>query len=176
MLWQRGKAYSQDLRDRGGLGHAAGSRQCCSSAALMFPDPYLCCRHDDRNCHAGRRRFLGSLARWLGVHDASTRVAFGVPGLLPVTSARSQRDLPYRATGRALDARQQFRPPCPAAAAVVAHLRDDVAYRQVVPPHVRLVDHLQLAAAIAFNTQEPRGERAEGLVQASAPEGSGSMP
>jgi len=43
MLWQRGKAYSQ------------------ASAALMSPRFFLCCRHDGRNCHAGRRRFLGAL-------------------------------------------------------------------------------------------------------------------
>jgi hypothetical protein len=49
------------------------------------------------------------------------------------------------------------------AAAVVAHPGQDFAQLTVPPPGVHLVDHLHLAAAVALDAQEPRGERTERL-------------
>jgi hypothetical protein len=43
----------------------------------------------------------------------------------------------------------------PSAAAVMTHLVEDPTDRHVAARHVRLVDHLHLAAAIAFDAQEP---------------------
>ena len=59
------------------------------------------------------------------------------PGALPVTSARSQHDLPHRPAADALDAGEQFHPPCPAATAVMAHPIEDDADRQVTVRGVR---------------------------------------
>ena len=77
----------------------------------------------------------------------------------------AQHNLPRRPTVGRRDAGDQLRLPCPAAAAVMAHPVEDVAERPVVPTLVRLVDHLHLATAVAFDAQEPRRERVERLQQ-----------
>ena len=73
-----------------------------------------------------------------------------------------------RRTGPAaggLNAGDQFRLSCPAAAAVVAHLRQDGADRQVGLGRMRLVEQAILPASLTGHAQEPRGERVERLVQ-----------
>jgi hypothetical protein len=63
-----------------------------------------------------------------------------------------------------VDAGQQFRPPGPSAAAVVAHAVEDVADQHLAVRHVRLGDHPLLTAAFAHDPQE------------CSPDGSGSLP
>jgi hypothetical protein len=62
--------------------------------------------------------------------------------------------------GRAFNSGQQFHPPCPAAASIVAHaLELHVALREV-----RLGEHAVLSAPIAPDPQQPRRERGERFV------------
>ena len=70
-------------------------------------------------------------------------------------SAHAQHDLPHRAAADTLDAGQQLRLPCPAAAAVVPHSIEDNAKGHVGSRRVHLVHHLHLAAAVAVNPQDP---------------------
>jgi hypothetical protein len=91
-------------------------------------------------------------------------------------SARSQNDLPHRTAARALDAGQQFHPPCPAAAAVMAHSVEDGTDRRVALRGVRLVDHPVSAAAVAGDALNHEGNAANGSSRASAPVGSLSSP
>jgi len=72
----------------------------------------------------------------------------------PVQPSRST----IRRTGlllNALDAGQQLRLAGEAAASLVVHLGEDLADRHGGPRVMRLIDHLHLAAAIAFDAQEP---------------------
>jgi hypothetical protein len=73
-----------------------------------------------------------------------------------------QYDPPHRLAADAVDTREQLRPGRPSAAALVAATGEEIA-----KPHgalgvggVRLIQHARLAAAIAFDAQEPRGEPA----------------
>jgi hypothetical protein len=84
---------------------------------------------------------------------------------LLVALTLAQHDAAHRPTADALDTGQQLRLPCPAATALVAHLREDGADRHVGPREVHLADHLHLAAAIALDAQEPRRKRGERLIQ-----------
>jgi hypothetical protein len=71
---------------------------------------------------------------------------------------------PNRPAACPLDAGKQLRLGCQPAAAVMTHPGQDVAQRPGPPSGVRLIDHLHLAAAVALDVQEPRGERGERLV------------
>ena len=65
--------------------------------------------------------------------------------------------------GGAFDAGDQFGPPCPAAAAVVAHTGEEIAERHgaLTLGAVRLVNHGRLTAAVALDAEEPRREGAQ---------------
>jgi hypothetical protein len=80
-------------------------------------------------------------------------------------SRRTVPNPPQRPAADALDDGQQFRLLCPAAAAVVPQPVEDGTVQHVVLPHVRLGARLDLAAALAFDAQEPRREGGERLVE-----------
>jgi hypothetical protein len=76
-----------------------------------------------------------------------------------------QHNPSHRAAADALDAGEQFRLSRPPAAAVVTYPLEDGTDRYVVLPHVRLGAHLDVAAAVTFDAQEPRRERGERFVE-----------
>jgi hypothetical protein len=63
--------------------------------------------------------------------------------------------LPHWPAAGALDAGEQFHPARPATAAVVTHLRDDVADPHVALWRVRLGEHPLTTTAIAGDPHEP---------------------
>jgi hypothetical protein len=95
--------------------------------------------------------------------------------LITCPSPLPQYDPPHRPAGDAIGGADQFGPPGPAAAAVMAQAIDDTAQRHVAT-HVRLIDHALAATALAGDPQEPRQEGAERLVERLGTGGSGSPP
>jgi hypothetical protein len=78
----------------------------------------------------------------------SRTIAWPVAGVRAAALSLQQHDPPHRPTGDALYACQQFRLGRQSAAAVVAHLGEDVAQHPIAPPWgVALIDYLDLAAA-----------------------------
>ena len=75
-----------------------------------------------------------------------------------------QHDPSHRPAAGCLDVGEQLRPPCPAAAAVVAHVGEEVAERHGALEQwgLHLVQH---PAAVAGDAHEPRRERRQRLVE-----------
>jgi hypothetical protein len=88
-----------------------------------------------------------------------------------------QHDPPHRPAAHAIDAGQQFRLQCPAAASLVPGAGDEIAEWQVplASGDVGFVQYPRLAAAVTLDAQEPRREgpqgRLEGFVAIAAPDG-----
>jgi hypothetical protein len=72
---------------------------------------------------------------------------------------------PFARAAAARDAGEQLDPPCPAAAAVMAHSFDDLPERQIAMRGVDRVQHAVLAAPVAGDAQIPAREGSERLVE-----------
>ena len=140
---------------------ARSSRGTIFAPGLRGAAPPLSCIRRDCASAIPRRHPALSMVRAVPV-DSPSRNPQRWPVFAGHHELTSQHDPAHRPAADALDAGEQLRLPCPAAAAVVAHLVEDVADRHVGPREVHLVDHLHLAAAVALDAQEPDGNAAKG--------------
>jgi hypothetical protein len=124
--------------------------------AATWSDRHLCATA--AGLHSIRRRSISAPRP-----GRTRRITCSMLGALPCVGRREGTC--DRSTAGSFNTGEQFCLLRPAAAAVVPHALDVVPDQHLALRPVGLVDHPLLAAAVAHDTQEPRRERAHGLVQ-----------